>query len=164
MTTIGFDIGMSGINRIIALLNAPILMTEVNPATTSFVEVVQSNRSSANTKIIAEINLTKALENPIKAGFRNPPRPVLTRTLYVNRTNGAEVHKETKMVNFPLGLSSGATDEEVIAKLNELYAIGVDARDVLTIERTEGVSKIVFKVSSITFTGHLKIAITGPII
>lgn len=164
MTNIGYDIGMSGVDRLVALLNAPILMTEINPATTSFVEVVQSNRSNVNTKITAQINLTKALETAMKAGFRQVPRPVLTRTLYVNRVNGAEIHKQTKMVHFPLGLASGATDAEVLTKLNTLYDLGVDARDVLTIERTSGVSKVVFKVSSITYTGHLKVAITGPII
>lgn len=164
MTNIGYDISMSGVDRLVALLNAPILMTEINPATTSFVEVVQSNRSNVNTKITAQINLTKALETAMKAGFRQVPRPVLTRTLYVNRVNGAEIHKQTKMVHFPLGLASGATDAEVLTKLNTLYDLGVDARDVLTIERTSGVSKVVFKVSSITYTGHLKVAITGPII
>lgn len=164
MTNIGYDIGMSGVDRLVALLNAPILMTEINPATTSFIEVVQSNRSNVNTKITAQINLTKALETAMKAGFRQVPRPVLTRTLYVNRVNGAEIHKQTKMVHFPLGLASGATDAEVLTKLNTLYDLGVDARDVLTIERTSGVSKVVFKVSSITYTGHLKVAITGPII
>lgn len=164
MTNIGYDIGMSGVDRLVALLNAPILMTEINPETTSFVEVTQSNRSNTNTKITAQINVVKALETAVTAGFRQAPRPVLTRTLYVNRLNGAEVHRETKMVHFPLGLTSAATDEEVIAKVNELYDLGVDARDVLTIDRTDGVSKIVFKVASITYTGHIKVAITGPII
>ena len=164
MTNIGFDIGMNGVDRIVALLNAPVLMTEINPETTSFVEVTQSNRSNANTKITAQINLTKALETSVVAGFREAPRPVLTRTLYVNRISGAEVHRESKMVHFPLGLTSGASDEEVIEKLNAQYDLGVDARDVLTIERTEGVSKIMFKVASITYTGHIKVAITGPII
>ena len=164
MPNVGFDISMSGQERLIALLNAPILMTEINPVTTAFVEVVPSNRSNTNTKITAEINLTKALETPVKAGFRPAPRPVLTRTLFVNRVSGAEVHKESKMIHFPLGLTSAATDAAVIAKLNDQYGLGVDARDVLTIERNEGISKVVFKVSSITYTGHLKVAITGPII
>lgn len=164
MTNIGYDISMSGVDRLVALLNAPIQMTEVNPVTTAFVEVAQSNRSNANTKIIAQINLTKALETAVKAGFREMPRPILTRTLFVNRISGTEVHREAKMVHFPLGLTSGATDEEVIEKLNAQYDLGVDVRDVLTIDRTEGVSKIIFKVASITYTGHIKVAITGPII
>ena len=159
----GFNIGMSGIDRLVALLNAPGKLLELTPESATILDVKPLARTSTNTIVHAQIDLNVSLSSAIAAGFKAPTKTLLERKFYIYRESGADIHRKLENPCLGLKLTLAATNAQIIDKLNTVYGLGIDARDVLIIERTNNLAKLTFKVSSITYTGYLSLDITGDL-
>ena len=159
----GFDISMPGKERLVALLNAPAKMYFLDSDDTTILEVTTLQRSNANTKVVAQVDLDETMIDAVAAGFKKPPKRFMKRTFYVDREAGNTIHNRLGINCLPLGLTVAATDAQIIEAVNTIYELGVDDRDVLQIARVDNLAKITFKVASITYTGHLSVDITGEL-
>lgn len=156
-TSSNFDTAMTGKERVCALLNAPLIMSSLDLTHTSVESVTTCDRSSTNSQAVVRLNLTAALAEAIRAGFVKPNVADIKRTIFIQRLSGGELHHTAGVATFGININKSSTDTQIIDAVNTAYNLGLDALDILVIERNNDISKIIFKVNSLSYTGSISV-------